>query len=210
MFTTIQTMKCYDKDKNLRESLQIFQKGILLSIKSLKALYCDLKKENGFSYILTHRLNQDCLENLFSQVRGKTRFKEHPNSVECLYNIRAIILGRNPSVTEQLHTNTIDKLPDEYITSEFCKQAAKTMKDYSVNDDLVEDLDTVDDNDANLEFNEDVDLENFEECSSLSTDDGIGNSFKENVAKVFKLIEIIFFCYRIHCRVDSEEVKIWK
>lgn len=175
-------MKCYNKENNLRESLQIFQKGILLSIKSLKALYCDLKKENGFSYILTHRLNQDCLENLFSQVRGKTRFKEHPNSVECLYNIRAIILGRNPSVTKQLHTNTIDKLPDEYVTSEFSKQATKTMKEYSVNGDLVDDLDAIDENDAvgendaNLELNED--LENFEECSSMSTDDGIGKSFK--------------------------------
>lgn len=173
MFSTVQSMKCYDSDKKLRESLQTFQKGILLSIKSLQGLYSDVNSEKT-KFILTHRLNQDCLENFFSQVRGKTRFKEHPNTVECLYNIRSIILGRNPTVTKQLHGNTIDKLPDEYVTSEFCKIASTAgTLDLSDNDTDGNNIDVVD-IDADSENEENLEL--FNECHTQSSDDGIGNA----------------------------------
>lgn len=173
MYATVQSMKCYDSKEKLRNALQTFQKGILLSIKSLKALYRDLH-EMGITFILTHRLNQDCLENFFSQVRGKMRFKEHPNTVECLYNIRSIILGRNPIVTKQLHTNTVDKLPDEYVTSEFCKLASTTMKDSSLDGSFDDDTDTGATNEEDPFLDGDVDLENFEESSSMANDDGTG------------------------------------
>lgn len=180
MYSTIQSMKCYDAKNNLRAALQTFQKGVLLSIKSLKTLLSD-STAIGISFILTHRLNQDCLENFFSQVRGKTRFKEHPNTVECLYNIRSIILGRNPTITKQLHTNTIDKLPDEYVTSEFCKQASKDTKVSSTSaltDSLADETEAVDDVDPLMEC--DVDLDHFEESTSMSTDDGIGKFSKSS------------------------------
>lgn len=45
---------------------KVFQKGIIISTKSLRALFSVLKEE--LQYILTHRLNQDRLENFFSQV----------------------------------------------------------------------------------------------------------------------------------------------
>lgn len=45
---------------------KVFQKGIIISTKSLRALFPVLKEE--LQYILTHRLNQDRLENFFSQV----------------------------------------------------------------------------------------------------------------------------------------------
>ena len=46
--------------------------GVQCSILSTKALYKDLVTDGnyGISYILTKRLNQDCLENFFSQFRG--------------------------------------------------------------------------------------------------------------------------------------------
>lgn len=56
-----QSMLCVGKNK-----LQIFQKGVLISSMSLKELYSSLKlKHKDFKFILTHRLNQDCLENFF-------------------------------------------------------------------------------------------------------------------------------------------------
>lgn len=61
--TTFLTMRAITKN-----ALQIFQKGAIISITSLQNLYKDLKEQYGISYILTHRLNQDCLENLFCQV----------------------------------------------------------------------------------------------------------------------------------------------
>jgi hypothetical protein len=52
-----------------KRTIQTFQKGVLLSITSLKYLRNDLNELYGTSYILTHRLNQDSLENLFGQLR---------------------------------------------------------------------------------------------------------------------------------------------
>jgi len=43
--------------------------GILISNKSIKCLLDDLKRE-GCSFILTRKLNQDVLENLFSALKG--------------------------------------------------------------------------------------------------------------------------------------------
>lgn len=156
----------------VRNPLQIFQKGIMLSIQSVKALFCDLQTKTDISYILTHRLNQDCLENFFSQVRGKTRFKEHPNPVECLYNIRAIILGKHTAVTKQFHVNTIDHLADEYITSSFCKQSSSIL---SANNDSVENVE----NELVDECSEQIkEYEHFEDATTMSNDDGIGTTKK--------------------------------
>ena len=45
-----------------------FSTGITVSILSLQQLYHYLRSRYGVDYILTHRLNQDVLENLFLQV----------------------------------------------------------------------------------------------------------------------------------------------
>jgi hypothetical protein len=58
-----------------KSSLQIFQKGIIMSCKSLEGLYEFLKERYSVEYILTHRLNQDCLVIFFSQVSCIFYFK---------------------------------------------------------------------------------------------------------------------------------------
>lgn len=45
-------------------------KGILVSNISLKNLMEDLKNVYGLQYVLTRKLNQDILENLFSLLKG--------------------------------------------------------------------------------------------------------------------------------------------
>lgn len=60
---TFKTMRAVTKN-----SIQVFQKGVIISSTSVQDLYTDLKQRYKVSYILTHRLNQDCLENFFSQV----------------------------------------------------------------------------------------------------------------------------------------------
>jgi hypothetical protein len=63
MKNTIGSMLCIGK-----RTLQIFQKGILISINSLLNLYKDMVDSLNVTYIYTHRLNQDCLEKIFPQV----------------------------------------------------------------------------------------------------------------------------------------------
>lgn len=60
-----------------RKNLLPFQKGFIISIKSTKGLYADLKSE-GYSYLMTSRCNQDVLESYFSMVRGLGKFYDHP------------------------------------------------------------------------------------------------------------------------------------
>ena len=59
-------MKYADSESNAKKP---FQKGILVNIKSTLALYQEMKEE-GYSYLLTSRLNQDALESTFSRLRG--------------------------------------------------------------------------------------------------------------------------------------------
>ena len=52
--------------------------GWQISIKSLLALWENLQRK-GFKYFLTNRLNQDCVENLFSIIRGSGGHRDNPN-----------------------------------------------------------------------------------------------------------------------------------
>ena len=52
--------------------------GWQISINALFGLWSELEKR-GFNYLLTNRLNQDCIENLFSILRGKRGFRDNPN-----------------------------------------------------------------------------------------------------------------------------------
>jgi hypothetical protein len=75
-----------------RKSIQVFQKGILISIQSIKTLYCEMKRRYGVNYILTYKVNQDLLENFFSQIRGWGG-TTHPSPLQCINRIKLIILG---------------------------------------------------------------------------------------------------------------------
>ena len=53
--------------------------GWKISIIALFGLWQHLKKEEKFQFILTGRLNKDCVENLFSIIRGKGGFHDNPD-----------------------------------------------------------------------------------------------------------------------------------
>ena len=81
-----------------------FQSGIIVTIKSTKQLYNDLKKE-GIHYLLTSRTNQDCLENSFSTLRFMGGSNAHPTANEFCDRLRMLCVSKsvnfiitNPSV----------------------------------------------------------------------------------------------------------------
>ena len=64
--------------------MEVFQKAILMSINSIKNLMADIIKNGTKNFILTSKVNQDTLENLFSQIRTQGRLDDHPsNAFEC-------------------------------------------------------------------------------------------------------------------------------
>jgi len=74
-----------------------FQKGILVSIASLRGLFHFVRDRYQAKYILTSRLNQDCLENLFGQIRALGRTYVNPSPVSARHRFRSLLLtcGKN-------------------------------------------------------------------------------------------------------------------
>ena len=67
--------------------------GWKLNIKSVQMLWENLKSE-GFKFLLTNRLNQDCAENLFSIVRGRGGNRDNPNPEQFRAAFRQIIVEK--------------------------------------------------------------------------------------------------------------------
>lgn len=67
-----------------------------MNIKSLLMLYQHLRahSEKAVKYIMTDRLNQDCLERFFGYMRSKGGgLNDHPSPLQFKYRLRASIVG---------------------------------------------------------------------------------------------------------------------
>ena len=50
-----------------------------MSINALMPLWPELHSTHGYKFLLTSRLNQDCIENMFSIIRGKGGNRDNPD-----------------------------------------------------------------------------------------------------------------------------------
>lgn len=97
-----------------------FQKGFMKSIRSLFGLFNDLKPYK-IQYILTSRLNQDCLENFFSRIRGLGHFYDNPSPVDVKYRIRLLLLGANVNDIPLSSSSPVAPAEDgEFVTTTLC------------------------------------------------------------------------------------------
>lgn len=91
-----------------------------MHINGTKALLKVLQ-QNGLKYLLTSKINQDALENLFSQLRSRGGLNDHPSPLNALFRIRLIILGKNPGIVSN-QSNTADKNDEEFIVAKTLQQ----------------------------------------------------------------------------------------
>jgi hypothetical protein len=71
-----------------------FQKGLLMTIRSLKSLFNDLRSGPlQVKYLYTARLNQDLAENAFSILRSFGTFKHTMDAVDAKYRLRMLALS---------------------------------------------------------------------------------------------------------------------
>ena len=86
------------------------QTGIKLSTTSVLRIFTTLVASGDNRFLLTSRLNQDALENVFSQVRGKG--DAHPSIVAFRHNMRSICLSQFMTVpkTAAYHPDTTPHL----------------------------------------------------------------------------------------------------
>lgn len=87
-----------------------FQKGIMLSSQSLIGLFKMLKTVCNIDYIMTQKLNQDCLEHIFGCVRQISGPYEHPNAVSFKQRLRTLLLGKDISLVSSKSNITTEKL----------------------------------------------------------------------------------------------------
>ena len=64
--------------------------GWKLSINSLLGLWHDVHVSCNLKFLITNRLNQDCLENYFSLVRGRGGHRDNPDAVQFTAEHRAL------------------------------------------------------------------------------------------------------------------------
>lgn len=90
MMNTMQSMRVGSS-----KSLYPFQKGILVSCKSLSKLFECLKSQFGLQFLMTCKLNQDSLEHFFGHMRQMGVSHQHPNAEQVKFRLRTYLLGRN-------------------------------------------------------------------------------------------------------------------
>ena len=120
-----------EKMKGERKEMIAFQKGILCSIQSVRSLWEELRQE-GFSYLLTHKLNQDFVENLFSAIRGMGGSDTHPDPVTVCNRIRILKMHHDFDAIKRLieekktsvELSLVDEIMHEpFIASELVSEA---------------------------------------------------------------------------------------
>ncbi|KAJ3665376.1 hypothetical protein Zmor_000873 [Zophobas morio] len=82
-----------------------FQNAVIISNKSLLALYQYLHNAYKINYILTRRLDQDILENFFSYIRGMGGANDNPNPIDFKHRLKRYILWKHSSVAIAINTN---------------------------------------------------------------------------------------------------------
>ena len=68
--------------------------GWKINIRSLFCLWDDLNQNQNFKFLLTNRLNQDCVENLFSIIRGKGGHRDNPDAREFRAAYRQVVFDQ--------------------------------------------------------------------------------------------------------------------
>nr|CAH7733081.1 unnamed protein product [Callosobruchus chinensis] len=144
------------------KSLISFQKGILLTNKSIIELYSYLKETYNVEYVLTSRLNQDVLENFFSYIRGVGGANDHPSPLEFKHRLRWYILGNNSAAVFTENRNTVESheqcllkvlSESETVAEKDTAGSSSTPEDTCLTQDMLSNLTT------NVQFSEETHAE---------------------------------------------------
>ena len=82
--------------------------GWKMCINSLLQLWEFLENSHSLKFLLTNRLNQDCLDNFFSVMRNRGGHRDNPNSVEFRTGYRAVAI--NSLFVKSQNTNCIEDI----------------------------------------------------------------------------------------------------
>ena len=119
------------KVKSLKvRSLYKFQKGVILSCKSVVGLFHMLRDKYNLKYLLTRRMNQDPLEQLFGCIRQVSGPYDHPTPVEFKFRLRTLLIGKDATlVCEKTSTSAQASSLDPSLTNGNCEELIHNSKE---------------------------------------------------------------------------------
>ncbi|KAL5235623.1 hypothetical protein ACI65C_003033 [Semiaphis heraclei] len=104
---TVSKALAYLGTNNYIETLNWKDASILVCNISLKNLLDDLKSKYSLKYIITKRLNQDTIENLFSYLKGMAgSASNNITALDFKYSLRWFILGKHSDFVFTENTNS--------------------------------------------------------------------------------------------------------
>ena len=96
MENIINNMDFCNKGKRRRAKVSIpFQRAILVSIKSTRALFAEVKAAQ-IPYLILCKVNTDPVENYFSHVRGIGGDNSHPGPATAVYRMIILLICKDP------------------------------------------------------------------------------------------------------------------
>ena len=107
-----------------------FEKGIVCGINSLRNLFKDLK-DCGYNYILTARLNQDSVENLFSSLRRLGGSDKNPDLLQSLRRAKMLILSKDEKGIVPIRKPSVEVEECPYVTSVLGRNYTSFVKENS-------------------------------------------------------------------------------
>ena len=129
---------------SLKETYQVFQSltveasgwkpwqtGMVMTTKAILSLKDRLLIQEDFSFFLTSRTTQDCLENVFSQTRARSPI---PCAKEVKFNLRAITISQ--FLTEK--KNSCYSFDDSDFLVDFLKKPAQVERASETQDNIEE------------------------------------------------------------------------
>ena len=112
------------EEKGYRQKAKMpFQYGLMCSVKATRELYKELVVNGPFSFLLTAKLNQDCLENLFSRLRALGGDNTHPTPLEAMRRMRILLLVKGADLlircpAVEMEDDNGDPVSDEDIAEQ--------------------------------------------------------------------------------------------
>ena len=104
-----------------------FQKGIALVCASMKGLYKYVRERYNMPYVMTSRLNSDCVENLFSRLRGLGAANDSPDVTQAFNHLRLVMIGQDtdyvvPKASVEFREDTAIVEESTQVTSQVGQQ----------------------------------------------------------------------------------------
>lgn len=100
-----------------------------------------MQTQYGVLFIMTYKLNQDFVENLFAILRLNGGTHDHPSPLKALDRLRLVFLGKNLSQLKR-NQNTLNNLVDEeFVMARIYRKKKNSITKVGTPDDLDEDED---------------------------------------------------------------------